>query len=57
LEGFSKWRTQRKLPVEKTVEEFKKTRKKYDSYYNSDGLVDGMDKIKSTKEFDQNFSG
>lgn len=52
LDGFSIWCTRRKLPLEKTVYEFKETRKKYEQYINSEGLIDGTDKIKSTKGYE-----
>jgi hypothetical protein len=53
LAGFVAWCLQRKLPVEKTFYEFFETKKKYDVYYNSMGIVDGMDKLKNTKGFEK----
>jgi hypothetical protein len=55
LEGFAHWCKQRKLPVEKTIDEFIKTQEKYAPYYNDLGIIDGMDKIKNTKGYDRIF--
>jgi len=49
LEGFAAWCMQRKLPVEKTFHEFVETKKKYEIYYDINGNVNGMNKLKSTK--------
>jgi hypothetical protein len=51
IEGFSTWCKQRKLPLEKTVTEFIKTKHKYDSYFNSIGIIDGKEKIQNTKGY------
>ena len=51
--GFVAWCLQRKLPVEKTFYEFFETKKKYEVYYNSMGIVDGMEKLKNTKGFEK----
>ena len=53
LEGFADWCRQRKLPVEKTFYEFVGTKKRYEVYYNELGVVDGIEKLKSTKGFGQ----
>lgn len=53
IEGFEYWCTQRSLPLEKTINEFILTKQKYKKYYNSFGLVDGMDKLINTKGYDQ----
>ena len=53
VEGFSHWCKQRKLPVEKTLDEFIKTQEKYKSYYNELGIIDGMEKITNTKGYDR----
>ena len=51
IEGFSHWCKQRNLPLEKTLEEFLITRKKYDAYFNSTGIIDGKEKISNTKGY------
>ncbi len=48
LEAFSYWCRQRNLPVEKTFIEYQSTLKKYDQYYTSAGIIDGIDKLKNT---------
>jgi phosphoribosylpyrophosphate synthetase len=55
LEGFAHWCKQRKLPIEKTIDEFIKTQEKYAPYYNDLGIIDGMDKIKNTKGYNRIF--
>ncbi len=52
IEGFDYWCAQRKLPLEKTVNEFIITKKKYDTYFNLKGLINGKEKIKNTKGYD-----
>lgn len=49
--GFQKWCITRKLPIEKTVLEFIKTKKKYKKYNNSQGYINGTEKLKNTKGF------
>lgn len=51
IEGFSHWCKQRNLPLEKTVDEFLKTKLKYDGYYNSNGIINGKEKIVNTKGY------
>lgn len=51
LNGFEIWCRQRNLPIEKTVNEFISTRSKYLSYFDPNGFIDGMEKLKSTKGF------
>ena len=56
LEGiaaFEYWCRGRKLPVQKTLNEYIDTKKKYASYYDSDGMVNGTEKIKNTKGYDK----
>jgi phosphoribosylpyrophosphate synthetase len=55
LEGFKHWCKQRKLPIEKTIDEFIKTKAKYQSYYNALGIIDGKEKIVNTKGYDRIF--
>ncbi len=50
--GFQLWCTQRKLPFEKTVTEYINTNQKYQAYFNSEGFIDGMEKLKSTKGYE-----
>jgi DNA-binding Lrp family transcriptional regulator len=52
FEGFALWCNKRNLPVEKTFKEFAETKKKYEKYYNLEGLIDGMEKLKNTKGYD-----
>lgn len=49
--GFCQWCIKRKLPIKKTLDEFKKTRHKYEHYYNAAGFINGMEKIRQTKGF------
>ena len=53
LEGFKHWCKQRKLPVEKTLDEFIKTQAKYQFYYNDFSIIDGKEKIVNTKGYDR----
>lgn len=53
LEGFGFWCQRRKLPVEKTLEEFKATKNKYQPFYDQHGTINGMGKLKSTKGYSQ----
>ena len=56
LEGgaaFEYWCRKRELPLEKTYREFVLTKTKYQSYYNSAGLVDGYQKLLNTEGFDK----
>lgn len=50
--GFALWCMRRKLPIEKTFLEYQSTKLKYASYYNSNGWIDGTEKIKNTKGYD-----
>ena len=53
LEGFEIWCRQRKLPVEKTLAEFSKTKEKYSNYYTQLGIIDGTEKIVNTKGYEK----
>jgi hypothetical protein len=55
LAAFQIWCQQRNLPVVKTVNEFETTLQKYAPYYNENNVIDGMEKLKSTKGFDAVF--
>jgi DNA-binding HxlR family transcriptional regulator len=50
--GFQLWCSQRKLPFEKTVTEYLNTHQKYQAYFNAEGFIDGMDKLKTTKGYE-----
>jgi hypothetical protein len=52
LNAMRNWCNRQKLPIEKTLLEFIVTRKKYLAYFNSKGIIDGLEKIKSTKGFE-----
>ncbi len=52
-EGFEAWCRQRKLPVQKTIDEFIATQHKYDAYLNREGLINGIEKLKNTKGYDK----
>ena len=49
MEAFEYWCLKQNLPIEKTLEEYISTRKKYLKFYNSNYLIDGLEKIKGTK--------
>jgi hypothetical protein len=51
-EAFDLWCKQRKLPVAKTLVEYKKTKEKYKQYYGANQVIDGMEKLNSTKGYD-----
>jgi len=53
IDAFDYWCKQRKLPTEKTLTEFIATKKKYNSYYNKQGNIDGIEKLKGTKGYDK----
>jgi hypothetical protein len=55
VEAFAHWCKQRKLPLEKTIGEFIVTKQKYQSFYNNFGLINGNEKLKSTKGYDKIF--
>jgi predicted DNA-binding protein YlxM (UPF0122 family) len=53
VEAFAKWCQQRQLPLEKTINEYLKTKQKYLAYYNDINIVDGKEKITNTKGYDK----
>jgi len=56
LEGaaaFSYWCSKRKEPVLKTLAEYRKTRIKYDAYFDADGSINGMEKLRNTKGYEK----
>ena len=52
-EGFEKWCYKQKLPFQKTVSEYVKTRKRYLDYFGRNELINGTEKLISTKAFDR----
>ncbi len=52
IEAFTYWCKQRNLPLEKTIKEFIITKKKYETYYNKAHIIDGIEKLKNTKEYE-----
>ena len=53
--GFANWCNKRDLPLEKTINEFIDTKKKYEHYYIKDGFIDGLQKLTNTKGFKEVF--
>lgn len=51
VDAFAHWCKQRKLPLEKTIDEYIRTKEKYEIYYNSIGIVEGIEKIANTKGY------
>lgn len=51
VQAMTKWCERQKLPLEKTIDEFIQTRKKYLKYYNEYGLISGLEKISHTVGF------
>lgn len=48
IDGFQLWCEKRNQPVLKTLQEFIKTKDKYQSYYNNEGIINGSHKLKTT---------
>ena len=55
LDAFENWCQKRKLPIEKTIDEFILTKEKYNNYLDSNNLISGLDKLKNTKGYDEIF--
>ena len=53
IEAMLFWCERQKLPVEKTVNEYIQTRKKYLNFYDKNQLINGADKLKNTKGFSE----
>jgi len=51
LEAMSLWCQRFQLPIEKTIDEFIKTRKRYLAYKDNAGFISGIQKIRDTKGF------
>jgi len=54
-EAFENWCQKRKLPFEKTIDEFILTKDKYNNYLDKNGFISGLDKLKNTKGYDTIF--
>lgn len=52
IEGFARWCKNRKLPVNKTVDDYIVTLERYLAYKDENGLINGMPKLHNTKEFE-----
>ncbi len=55
VQAFENWCDKRKLPLEKTIDEFILTKDKYNQYIDKNGLISGLEKLKSTKGYDTIF--
>lgn len=53
LNGMKYWCEKQNLQLSKTIDEYILTRQKYLAYANSNGLISGLDKLKSTKGIDK----
>jgi len=53
LEGFAHWCQKRKLPLVKTISEYRQTLEKYNQFVDKEGFINGTEKIKTTKGIDQ----
>lgn len=49
LEAMSYWCEKQGLPIQKTIAEYIETRKRYLAFYNREHLIDGTDKLLTTK--------
>jgi phosphoribosylpyrophosphate synthetase len=55
ISAFENWCEKRKLPLEKTIDEFILTKDKYNQYCDKNGLISGLEKLKTTKGYDTIF--
>lgn len=55
ISAFENWCDKRKLPLEKTINEYISTKDKYNQYIDKNGLISGLEKLKSTKGYDKIF--
>ncbi|MBK8053567.1 MAG: winged helix-turn-helix transcriptional regulator [Saprospiraceae bacterium] len=53
LQAMKYWCERQNLPIEKTIEEFIQTRKKYLEYFDSESLISGLEKLKNTSGIGQ----
>lgn len=51
--AFEYWCSKQKLPLQKTITEFIKTKEKYLAYVGKNQLIDGTEKLFNTKGFEQ----
>jgi biotin operon repressor len=49
LEAMKYWCQNQNLPIDKTINEYIETRKRYLDYYDSNHLIDGTEKLRNTK--------
>jgi DNA-binding transcriptional ArsR family regulator len=52
VDAMRYWCAKQSLPLEKTIQEYVVTRKKYLVFYNEDNLIDGTEKLIGTKGID-----
>lgn len=52
-DAFTAWCKQRKLPVEKTLSEYILTKQKYNSYYDANANINGLEKLRNTKGYEK----
>jgi len=52
IDAMRYWCDKQNLPLDKTIHEYVETRKKYLAFYNEDNLIDGTEKLISTKGID-----
>lgn len=53
LDAFENWCKKRKLPIEKTLDEYILTKNKYSNYFDTNQLISGLDKLKNTKGYEK----
>lgn len=49
IDAMQYWCKKQDLPISKTIDEYIATRQKYLDYYNDEHIIDGLQKLKSTK--------
>lgn len=57
LEAFEIWCNKRNQPVQKTIEEFIKTKEKYNSYYDKNGVINRTVKLTNTYKEKTHLNG
>ena len=55
IDAFKHWCKMRHLPLQKTINEFNETKKKYSNYYDKTGIIDGTEKLNNTKGYEKIF--
>lgn len=53
ISAFQNWCEKRKLPLEKTIDEFILTKDKYNKYSDHNGFISGLEKLKNTKGYNK----